>query len=779
MSTCHIITNAFHPTPGGLTASVLRIAQIINRLDGWRARVYVLDENTKYATSRAIPDLDVILLESERTELLKPLKRSDRHRFRTDFLLLRRAIEEDIATRSSDINVILPFYVTETGFIAQRVALALGLPHVPCFRGSDFSKDFFDPSWHPVISHLMQHASAIVTTNNEQHSLLQAAFGERLQIRTIYNSSETPNVYWSKKNTGTIQLVSDCGYSFKKGTHVLLHAWERLLSEGWPLEMSICGETAFNEQDYWDKVRSDLSSQYGERVKLNGLLERSAIKEMLLSADLYCCATLGEGCSQARSRALVLGMPITSTRCGELKDLALEASHIALAEPGDIEGFVTALRSSCEQVLEGSIEIDMGCVAAARLVLSTEIEQAAWLSLLTSVAHQESRRIYENQFRILMYAHDGRGLGHLRRLCRIAQTLQGACAVLVVTGHRAASWLVPETCEFIHLPSFDSLDPSLSKQWGRSPFWHAGKQEGVRLRKALIKSAIETFAPHAIVIDYLPSGKDDEMFSVVDNCSARCYLLLRGILDEHSALLQDILTPQGLYLLENRYDRILVMADSRVVDVAMEYELPKSVAGKIVYAGYVTEQVSESNRSSARVQRGIPDGSKWVVCSAGGGKDGEQLVEFCSQLAHEFDGVFFDIVLGPRSRSSFNFTPSAGPERIRVHKERVDLPLMHAACDVLICRGGYNSLMEAAVGNARIMVVPTDGDHEQLAHATRLAGFLPIKVVTEAPELRHELQRQLTAVSSNGERQPLNLSGADFARQLILADLNGFRASFS
>lgn len=51
--------------------------------------------------------------------------------------------------------------------------------------------------------------------------------------------------------------------------------------------------------------------------------------------------------------------------------------------------------------------------------------------------------------RILIFVHDGRGLGHLRRLCRLADQLKHDASVLFVTGHRDASYLVPKDCEYI------------------------------------------------------------------------------------------------------------------------------------------------------------------------------------------------------------------------------------------------------------------------------------------------------------------------------------------
>src|SRR5579872_3365057 len=87
------------------------------------------------------------------------------------------------------------------------------------------------------------------------------------------------------------------------------------------------------------------------------------------------------------------------------------------------------------------------------------------------------------QKRIIFFVHDGTGLGHLRRLARIAKNLQGPYSCLIVTGHRAAYWFVSEESEYVHLPSLDNLLPSKSLYWGLKPFVEMNKKEVFELRQ--------------------------------------------------------------------------------------------------------------------------------------------------------------------------------------------------------------------------------------------------------------------------------------------------------
>jgi len=70
------------------------------------------------------------------------------------------------------------------------------------------------------------------------------------------------------------------------------------------------------------------------------------IENYLAEADIYCSATLGEGCSQARVRALLTGMPIATTLCGEIADLSEMLTGCYTAPCGDLEGYTAAVKAA-------------------------------------------------------------------------------------------------------------------------------------------------------------------------------------------------------------------------------------------------------------------------------------------------------------------------------------------------------------------------------------------------------------------------------------------------
>src|SRR5438874_333130 len=130
----------------------------------------------------------------------------------------------------------------------------------------------------------------------------------------------------------------------------------------------------------------------GDRIRLHGHIDPESVRTHLLSSDVYCSATLGEGCSLARSAAMVTGIPIVSTNCGELADLASDVPHVRLSQPADSSGFLEALRDMCVGVLTGRVTIDTSAVDRWCHYFRPEREQEEWRACIDWVTKGLSDR---------------------------------------------------------------------------------------------------------------------------------------------------------------------------------------------------------------------------------------------------------------------------------------------------------------------------------------------------------------------------------------------------
>lgn len=186
------------------------------------------------------------------------------------------------------------------------------------------------------------------------------------------------------------------------------------------------------------------------------------------------------------------------------------------------------------------------------------------------------------QRRAIFFVFDGgTGVGHLRRLSCIARQLQEPFSCLVVTGHRAAAhWFVPAECEYIHLPSWDSLLQAKARYWNRQPFILLDEPDAVRLRREILSAVVNAFQPDVIFIDDLPLGILDELADVLSDARCLKYLVTRGVLNETDDVGRLILGGRPGHYLRTHYDRILVACDQKVFKFARQYNISADLSAK-------------------------------------------------------------------------------------------------------------------------------------------------------------------------------------------------------
>lgn len=132
-------------------------------------------------------------------------------------------------------------------------------------------------------------------------------------------------------------------------------------------------------------MRRQYAIRAGTHLSLAGWLSGADVEARLLDADIYCTATLSEGCPNATMLALALGLPTVASATGAPLDFMAEATHVALAPPGDVGSFTQALRGAVQRTVERSWTIDRRAVNRMIEALSPDRETTAWRRVLCSV----------------------------------------------------------------------------------------------------------------------------------------------------------------------------------------------------------------------------------------------------------------------------------------------------------------------------------------------------------------------------------------------------------
>lgn len=378
----HIVTSEFPPVRGGLEQWTRDLATWLCAA-GMRVHVYVCGD---IGVARHHPDgpFEVIDIDPLRAPWEASLKaagwqgeRLAQERSRMTFVCLRTQIARRTA---GGPNLLLSNFVTGVGFTAHLVAEDLGLPHVPVVVGTDFSRGFRNPREREVIAEVCRAARLVVCKSREQATAIARRLPE-VRFRVIETSVEPSPYRLCRPSDNRITIFSDIGFSYKKGTDVLLDAFIHLCDHGLDARLELCGADQEGQSEYWCARRRQLKEALPNRVEFPGYLTLSEVAGRMSMASIYANATLGEGASAARARALCLGIPMVTTACGELSDFP-GSSHIRMVAVGDADGFRDALLDFTRLSTDSGIVVDDDLVDGFRRRFDPATEADSWLELV-------------------------------------------------------------------------------------------------------------------------------------------------------------------------------------------------------------------------------------------------------------------------------------------------------------------------------------------------------------------------------------------------------------
>jgi predicted glycosyltransferase len=344
-------------------------------------------------------------------------------------------------------------------------------------------------------------------------------------------------------------------------------------------------------------------------------------------------------------------------------------------------------------------------------------------------------------------------------ISRLASSLHEQFSTLVMCGMREASWIVPPECGLVKLPDWDGIDGSRAQRAGRIPWIDLSAPEATLFRSHAIEEFARLYRPDVIIVDYLPFGQGRELDVLFSLRHPLRYLLHRGLTDtSDSKVLRGAATRE----IADTYDRILVASDRRIVDIAAEDDYCEKAKTKVTYVGFIAPPT---------IPRGV-DWSPRVVCSGGGGFRSEDLMLQCIKVAESNPHIPMVIVLGPKSRLSASLM--SVPRNCEVYAMREDLPKMHQTAAIVISSGGYNSVLEAASGGARLIIYPnqTGDDDEQRRFADRLLKYHPVYRLNHLDSLEELLRSNWSeSIGQTTLGLCLDMRGAEHIRALLEADL--------
>lgn len=371
---------------------------------------------------------------------------------------------------------------------------------------------------------------------------------------------------------------------------------------------------------------------------------------------------------------------------------------------------------------------------------------------------------------IMIYAHDGRGLGHASRSIGVGMALRRlfpTLKVLFVSGCRFSQDLIGSApLDWLKLPSYETtVEGGTSRGIAGRSLYSDGELGRLRAKELLHLTGL--YRPRLVLVDHTPQGKHKELVPALTAGAAldTIWILgVRGVVGEVPQARSDL----AATLFAEHYHTLLWYGDSTVLGPSHRDLLHHQYRTKPVECGYVlrlAEYCFWSNRLSVPADR--PAGTiaiPWL---------GEESLRFLKCLAVALKKI-------PASCGCWYLFIDTGtePEAQRMIGElfrevancRIEPPggnyvptLLHSKTAVVY--GGYNSIMDILHVRIPALVVYREmADEEQEMHLQRIVGVTGgnVTMVSESRVSAEELEGMLANNLGREISPPYNI-GTDGA----------------
>ncbi|MBW2513970.1 MAG: hypothetical protein JRE21_05310, partial [Deltaproteobacteria bacterium] len=198
---------------------------------------------------------------------------------------------------------------------------------------------------------------------------------------------------------------------------------------------------------------------------------------------------------------------------------------------------------------------------------------------------------------LLIYAHDGRGLGHSSRSIAIGMAvrrLYPELKVLFITGSRMVSQLIDKVpLDWMKLPAYQTKVVD-GVSIGRSSFINLTDTELGECRRSIMDHLMGVLRPRCILADHTPQGKHKELLPSLEATRDSDTVWVLGVRGWVGSVPQ-VWSDMAKKSFAEHYRHLLWYGDSRLLGDSQPGTLKRHFAIQPLETGYVC-RVSELNQ---------------------------------------------------------------------------------------------------------------------------------------------------------------------------------------
>ena len=324
---------------------------------------------------------------------------------------------------------------------------------------------------------------------------------------------------------------------------------------------------------------------------------------------------------------------------------------------------------------------------------------------------------------ILLYAHDGRGLGHASRGVAIGMALRRlypGLKVLFVTGCKQTTSLIgPSPLEWMKLPSYETkiIEGSATGVLGNTNIKNCYLGPA---RAKIIESIIVNFKPRCVLVDHEPLGKREELLpslKLTKGTNTDWILGVRGVIGKVATVWSE----SARKTFKKYYRSLLWYGDEGVLGVGAPEMIGEYFATNPIVTGYISRflEMKQWRHYSSEVYAGTI------------------AVPWLSEVSLTFLESLYRVLLEVGDRygkwkifSDLNKLANEA-NNIKLQFENLSCCVLENISDhyfatlansrVAIIYGGYNSITDIlAAGIPAVVIVRSMNDKEQEEHVQKI-----------------------------------------------------------
>lgn len=383
---------------------------------------------------------------------------------------------------------------------------------------------------------------------------------------------------------------------------------------------------------------------------------------------------------------------------------------------------------------------------------------------------------------ILLYAHDGRGLGHISRSVAIGlavRRLYPELHLLLITGGSQTQELIGSgQLDWLKLPAYQTEVVNGRSRGIEGKSSYSDRELGV-IRGEHIHQIIKLYRPRVVLADHSPQGKHKELLLSLQDAGitddTRWLLGMRGVVGS----VKQTSSSLAVDLFRKYYSGLLWYGDSHILGPDHCQSLNNQFSTSVRECGYVSRYTQIQNVSDQRESK-KPRFCTTISVPWAGEQTDRFLDVLASFLKMHGEGyghfrLFVGNDISVRMKEKFE---RIGCCTVNLFGSVYLETLKRSRTAVIF--GGYNSLVDVlAAGIPALVVMRNMQDQEQQMHLSALADKLPDRFMTieehdcvKAPSHLHSrLSALLEAGDDRLDNRDVNLSGAENAAQILASFL--------